>query len=770
MGQALTFCRPYSAAATLGSANGATTFSGGATYRGTYQVLGDLVLTNGTYTLTPGTAFYISGRAGKQPIFNGGYQRVVTGSTITVGANATLVLDEATLTASGGTTGCPMWRGVVVDSNGQGPAGPYRLVVQNHSTISHALCAISMADNTTTGATAYLLDQSTFSHNLTHVRDDAFHAGSQPSLITNCLFESDSQQMHYPYNQTTPNDAYYTYEAIVARPSGGNPGAFQAVEVRNNTIRQAVYGIVNNQFDRAGVLIQNNFLNKILQTGIWTVNNNTNGGTGTPVVSGNFVAINAYPSRDTDQVDPTATIFAILGEDTRLPNAFVGNTLNGDKNVGSKPQVGLSIGLQTDASGNSMTNLTEGLRTADLNGSNIFDNRISDCDDAFVVQPSLNGLYYLNRLGCNTFSQSNAAPTSRGIVVQQDATINDIGDFSNPAGNQFDGVGTGIYNDNTSFGAQVNYYRTNSSQEVVTTGGPGTVTVNTIGRLNLNSYCANQGATNGNGVNQFRAAAPSASYIAAIMDSVRRQLVPAAQYRDYLYEVLDYHARAQQLPALETWWLTLSVTNASAYRTVGRYLLRAYDAKAATAGAAQRVLAALQPAALLNAELAAQLKLRAVLRHLPQTTPRLVAIDSVALCTLAWSGTSVAASAGRWLRYYHPRIALPVAALPALRTATGASPKRALAESGASLGAAYPNPAQTEVTITCQLAQADQAAELRFTNLLTGKTALVVPVAGTGTERRQRVALAGLPAGQYVYQLVVEGQLVAAPQKLMVNP
>jgi len=94
-----------------------------------------------------------------------------------------------------------------------------------------------MADNTTTGATAYLLDQSTFSHNLTHVRDEAFHTGRQPSFITSCLFESAPQQMHFPYNQTTANDAYYTYEALVVRPHDGrSPGTFQAVEVRNNTI------------------------------------------------------------------------------------------------------------------------------------------------------------------------------------------------------------------------------------------------------------------------------------------------------------------------------------------------------------------------------------------------------------------------------------------------------------------------------------------------------------------------------------------------------
>ena len=68
------------------------------------------------------------------------------------------------------------------------------------------------------------------------------------------------------------------------------------------------------------------------------------------------------------------------------------------------------------------------------------------------------------------------------------------------------------------------------------------------------------------------------------------------------------------------------------------------------------------------------------------------------------------------------------------------------------------------------IAQPGQTAELRFTNLLTGQVQLVVPVEGTGTERSQRVALHGLPTGQYAYQLVVEGQLVAAPQKLLVNP
>lgn len=265
----------------------------------------------------------------------------------------------------------------------------------------------------------------------------------------------------------------------------------------------------------------------------------------------------------------------------------------------------MAIQLQTSASANTLDNLNEGIQTSKLDGSDIFDNHISNCDDAFVVQPSTGNMYYLNRLGCNTFSQSGTTPTSRGIVVQPDAVINDIGSFNSPAGNQFDGVGTGIYNGN--FNTTVTYYQTTSSQEAATTGGPGVVFLNTRGRLNLVDYCANQGATSGNGVNQFRVAGPSPGYIAALLDSVRRQLVPAARYRDYLHEVLSYHAGTQQLPALETWWPTLALANAAAYRTVGLYLLRAYDAQPATAAAALRVVAGLQVAALRNAELAAQL-------------------------------------------------------------------------------------------------------------------------------------------------------------------
>lgn len=275
-------CTPGGAIPTLGLSGQAAVLPPG-TYTSTYRVVGNLLLTNGAYTFQ-GATFYVDGVASKTP------QRQVSGCTITLGANASLVLDGATLTASGSTTGCPMWRGLVLNHQSQGPGGTYRLIMRNNSTISQALCGIDVDDSGNgatgyTGTSNYWLDNSTFANNLTHVRDVTYHPSTQPSLITNCTFSSDPAQMHFPYEENPATGVKcYTYQALLLLPTGVVPTPrgnlpSNAIEVRNNTFNQAVYGIVNNQYDRAAVLIQGNYLNKIFQTGIWTVNTYSNQGT-----------------------------------------------------------------------------------------------------------------------------------------------------------------------------------------------------------------------------------------------------------------------------------------------------------------------------------------------------------------------------------------------------------------------------------------------------------------------------------------------------------
>lgn len=280
------------------------------------------------------------------------------------------------------------------------------------------------------------------------------------------------------------------------------------------------------------------------------------------------------------------------------------------------------------------------------------------------------------------------------------------------------------------------------------------------------NYCSGQGATKGNGVNA-RGSVLSAATIAALADSVRLRQVLPARRRAYLYEVLSYYQSTSQLAALEAWWTTLLLPNAEDYRTTGLALLRAYDAQP-TPAAAQRVLALLQPQALLNTEVAAALQYRLVRQHLPLTTPRLAQADSTVLRALAWSGTSLAERAGQWLRYFYPRLPLPAPKAHVAHTASRVALPKALATE-AMLGVAYPNPTQAEASIIYQLPPAAATAELSFTNLFTGRVRLTVPLKTDSSREVQTVQVPHLPVGQYMYRLLVNGQPVAIPQRLVVR-
>ncbi|RZL06547.1 MAG: hypothetical protein EOO62_18665, partial [Hymenobacter sp.] len=309
-------CVPIRTLNVLGNRNGQPlTLSSGRTFgKGNYRVISDLVLTNGTCTLNPGAIFYVDGQAAKVPLPGGGYQRQVTGCTITVGANASLVLDGATTTASGS---CHMWRGVVLNNGGTGPAGTYRLVMDNNSTISHALCGIDIEDlygGYATGATEYIINNSTFANNLTHVRDNTSHNGPSFSVIANSTFNSDPAQMHFPYDHTSAADQFYTYQALLVTPRDDANHNFRYVlDVHHNAINEAVYGIVNNIDDRAGVQIHDNRLFDIYAKGIWTVDKlvpPTPPAT-TAAISGNRVFLNTALTQPTEQIDPQATSYGL---------------------------------------------------------------------------------------------------------------------------------------------------------------------------------------------------------------------------------------------------------------------------------------------------------------------------------------------------------------------------------------------------------------------------------------------------------------------------
>ena len=767
-------CCPSGIAASnlLGAVGRTTTISGGGTYSGAYRVLGSLVLTNGSYILTNAT-FYVDGAATKRPLAGGGFQRTVSGGTITLGANATLTLDNSTLTASGSGPACAMWRGLVLNNSGQGTTtGSYRLVMQNNSTISHALCGLTVADSyqvSQAGDTEYSIDHSAFAHNLTHINDRTTHIGPRLSVIASSTFESDPAQMHLPYDQTSATDLFYTYQALLLTPLDNNQNRNYVLDVHDNTIRQAVYGIVDNVYDRAGVLIHDNRLQGIYHTGIWTVDKIAQPSLATiSVISGNQVFLDTAPGLQTEQIDAMGDLYGFFSEAPlhSYSHSFEQNYVRSYLTDPKRP-VGMALFGAIDVKGNYLADVTDAIRTTAQDGV-LFDNYINECLKGIVVQDG--GSYsYQTTTGCNTFIQGSY-PLQYGIEVQPNAYLGTQGSRSSAAGNNFDSnIPEAIHNDGLPF----TYWYASSLQEasILTTTAPTsyvTFRPATPPATGWTNYCNSQGATKGNGVNQ-RGAVLSAATVATLADSIRLRQVAPARRRAYLYEVLNYYQNRNQLAALETWWATLLPANVEDYRTVGLTLLRTYDAQPAPA-AAQRVLALLQPQALLNAEVSAALQYRLVRQHLPQTTPRLARADSTVLRALAGSGTSLAERAAQWLHYFYPRLRLPAA--PAARAAQVASrPARPQAIfTGAMLGEAYPNPTQAAVRIPYQLPPAATSAELRFVDLLTGQLRLTVPLKVGSSSEAQTVQVPHLPAGQYVCRLLVNGQPVAVPQRLVILP
>lgn len=749
----------------LGAVGQTVTLAGNHGFTGRYRVLGDLVLTDGAYELGPGTTFYVDGNArvklvSSRPPYR--YTRTVFGSGITVGANASLLLEGATITASGSSSACPMWRGIFVDNSTPVRAGQtYRLAMDNGCTISHASTGVQVGNgyNPQGNDAPYSIRRTSFTHNLRHFRDAGYNL-SVPSVVQYCTFDSDPAQMHMPYTQSSGR--FYTYEAIHVMPIGFNP-SYTAVRIEDNDIHHAVYGIVGGYDDRANVLVRHNTLTDIYQTGIWTW-------TTLPSVSENSVRLSAAKSLQTEQITADATLVGIMGRsNVTTRNLFEQNEVTGDHAddpTNYKPQVGLSITSYADARGNSLHNLTEGIRAEALNNGDLTDNRFSDCLSGIAgVYSSYN--MFQAKIGCNSFRRTafSSSVLMRGIVVGPQITMNDIGDNippGHPAGNLFDGITQPVYNGSTTM---FTYWPTASPLEgIMQVDGPGGGNIGAAQAVAPNYCSVQQQATNGNGVN--RGGPANATNIAALLDSVRLRMVPAAVRLRYLAEIVAYHRDRQQISALDAWWQRLAKPNAEDYCTVGLYLLRTYDEQRAKADGV-RLQAALQPYAALDAEVDGQLRYRRLLPLL-QRTPELSPADSTQLSALTWSGTAVAEGAGQWLRYFYPTIALPAPTVsaPALRAAPVAP--AAPAKVREALGAAYPNPAQTEVRIAVSVPETVQSATLRFTNLFTGQAVLTVPVLARGPGVSHLVALAALPSGDYAYQLLFDGVPVAGARRLVV--
>lgn len=745
------------------------TYTGGMTLSGNYAASGDLLLTNGTYSMTPGTTVYFTDApVGGQPV-----------GKIIVGPNATLNLDNATIRG-----GCNSWFGIVLS-----PIYPNtHLRIENNSVIKNAKYGV-FADrwDNSTGTkydTQYTITDSQFENNWTHVYDESEHQMPASSCsIVGCSFTSNAQQMLPPYNSAGPGSfsdqiTYqalyinpYTYHSVFPDPA--TPATSGTVNVAGNAINTAVYGILNNYQDRGYVNITDNVLTNIYTLAIWKA---ANPGFN---VDYNTISLNGSRSVNTAQISPNNPVVGIEAGSFSIDDGSVqvsNNGITGDNaqnQTNYKEQIGIVAPNEKVAvQGNALNTLSTGT-TYRFPNFNLFSNRFTNCLAGVKVVPydQSYGNYLSNfqRLECNTFERTSGfTATTYGIwappripsggvnMPARDAYLPDLGTSARPCGNAFANTGVSVQNDGNN--PSTIYYRFNTTQETVSNSGQLSVFTGAVPRTN---ECQLRGATvfPPNGVN--RQANPMA-YVAGLMDSVRLQQVPLQRQGAYQQQIIDYFAKQGDLPGLEQYAATLPGTNREAVYTFNRYLMRAHYAKHQPK-AAQRARQQLLTLAASNDDVRQEVALLDLLVYAdrwPATGQRLPAADSTGLAGVAASGATVAEQAATWLRYYYPHAAPyrePRQQIAAFVAPTGSPVPRSLpAETEL-----YPNPTTTTATARYRFAKAGQRVELQVFSLLTSRQVLAeqLPAAKAANAYHEHlIDLRTLPAGQYSYRFVVDGK------------
>jgi hypothetical protein len=744
------------------------TYTGGMTLSGNYAASGDLLLTNGTYTMTPGTTVYFNDApVGGQPV-----------GKIIVGPNATLNLDNATIRG-----GCNSWFGIVLSQNYPNT----HLRIENSSVIKNAKYGV-FADRwdystVPTYDTQYTITDSQFENNWTHVYDESSHQTPASSCsIVGCSFTSNAQQMLPPYYSAVPGSFsdQITYQALFINPyTYGNvfPNPLTIansgrVNVAGNAVTTAVYGILNNYQDRGFVNINDNVLTNIYATAIWKAAN--------PGYSVDFntIALNGSRSVNTSQISPNNPVigidagsFSISGGSVQVSyNGITGDNAQNQTNY--KEQIGIVAPYEEVAVlGNALSTLSTGA-TYSLPNFNLFSNRFTNCLTGVKVVPydQSYGNYLGNfqRLECNTFERTSGfTATTYGIwappripsggvnMPARDAYLPDLGTLARPCGNAFANIGVSVQNEGNN--PSPTYYRFNTAQETVLTSATLFVSTGAVPRTN---ECQLRGGTifPPNGVNRQ---SNSLAYVTGLMDSVRLQQVPLQRQGAYQQQIIDYFAKQGNLPGLEQYAATLPGTNREAVYAFNRYLMRACYAKHQSK-AAQRARQQLLTLAVSNDDVRQEVALLDLLVRAdrwPAAGHRLPAADSAGLASVATSGATVAEQAATWLRYYYPHAA-PYReprqqAAPLMASSSVPAPRAQLAETEL-----YPNPAATTATARYRVAKAGRI-ELQVFSLLTSRQVLAeqLPAAKAANDYQEHlIDLRTLPAGQYSYRFVVDGK------------
>lgn len=742
-----------------------TVYSGGRTFiPGNYHVLGDLYLKDGAYEFQTGVFFYVDGKIVTPP----GKSTRLVGYSITLGANAKVTAIGAVFNAACTSS---MWRGFVFD-----PAQTQQSLIMTRCYVGNAQYGLWVQPQST-GA-YYSLDDCDFQQNLYHVLDYGYHltAGNLPTCtIRDCRFYSQPNLL--PPYQAVGGLESWTYEALHLTPTGNADGQPKILLRGRNTITGGIYGLVANMPGQSSIYQDGGSLtvNRIVSVGIWLdVLKESVQSFPAAITIGmnNITAGRTYKTMWTGAAGHQYGL--VVSEYTGSIQGYtldvVGASGAGDTTA-IRAQTGAFLdGLNEPIKNYTLKNLTYGLSLR-AGSATIAGNSFYNCLHGLRIRPNTGAYTADFDISCNTFTPASN-PTSSGIYIGQNATLNDQGSLTYPVGNLFQNYANGdrsIVNDGVN---PLTYYRyTNSTDEQIVnikndagSQVKGTVTSTTNPFFGLADYCQNlRGVATGV---QMRGTS-RAGLMHALMDTLRRQAAPAARLGRYQAAIRAWMLREEpDTAAFDAYVRTLAPANPGAFLGLGLDLLEQYRRTG------RRLLAkSLYPllAARTNTWPAAadRLALSDVLNRLGQSRgvqlpgQRWASVaDSLTLRRLMRSANGTAETAALWYNYLYPKAnSLSGSLRPAHQVAS--------ASLGESTTVFYPNPSSNQLHVEVN-APAGPVA-LRLTNLISGKVVLQMEVKASGSGLRQaEVDVQAVPTGQYAAAVLVNGVPVTT-EKIFIN-
>lgn len=660
---------------TFGSPSTVWTYTGNYTFPvGNIHVVGTLRFETGTFTVLPGTRFYIDG---KVVIFNG--RPRVGGYRLVLGPGAHFQADGAVFTAACNNNVSPaaasMWNGFLFES-GQDDQS---LRLSNGCVVAYAEYGVYVpgVSQTTPYPTRYDISNCRFEQNLYGVYDLGMRDSNHQANLTDVTLLS--QPSLLPPYQANPYDTW-SVEALHLTPTRSPGSNISGASLTNNiSIDGGVYGVVANQPGQAPISFDGNLdIHRVLRAGIWL--DDAAALTRFPthtVIDMNLVTINNR-SYQSFMTKPAEHMYGIVGNSANmmLPNVS-GATVyiyggSGSDTTAYRAQTGAFINQNNDKISNfSLENLTYGLSLgegyADIKG-----NAFTRCWNGIRVRPNLGYTVSFN-ISCNDFTGNQNSASA--ILVDNQAQLNQQGDINRPQGNKFDGYQNGLNSlMNRNLSGNFMYYRYQGSNDEqatrVTDGDPfapfttgnvfGTTSPYPLGpSTDPNSFCR---VTQDVATGAHARGTSLTAYMQAVMDTLRRQAAPATRLRMYQAAVRRWLLVEQpDTAALEAYVGTLPTTNPGAFFGLGLDLLEQYRrANRQVAVARLRTLLAARVAGYPAA--GARLTLFDVVGRAgsagPWPTRKVTAADSAALRRVARTPGGTAEMAALWFNYLYPGVGL----------------------------------------------------------------------------------------------------------------